>query len=196
MSVGDRARAVCGRLGHLRSALIYLEKALEIESRQPHTAAKADTHLNTCAVLSQLNRHDIAMNHAHQAIMIVQATLLMHFLPNKEKKKNLGNAAHAKESVQVTKEFKDRIAVLTIAYHNLGVEQEFMKMVSKTIGRLNPRLEYSTMRQSKATAWRKSSRRGISVPGTTSLSTLPVSTSEPRVRSTSRSTRPRKRTRK
>ena len=28
-----------------------------------------------------------------------------------------------------SKEFKDRIAVLTIAYHNLAVEQEFMHMV-------------------------------------------------------------------
>ena len=40
------------KLGHLRSALIYLEKALDIESKQEQTAAMADTHLNTCAVLS------------------------------------------------------------------------------------------------------------------------------------------------
>lgn len=40
------------KLGHLRSALIQLEKALEIEQRFPQTAAKADTHLNLCAVLS------------------------------------------------------------------------------------------------------------------------------------------------
>lgn len=38
--------------GHLRSALIYLEKAMEIESKTPGSASKADTHLNTCAVLS------------------------------------------------------------------------------------------------------------------------------------------------
>jgi len=31
----------------------------------------ADTHLNTCAVLSQLDRHDLALLHAHEAIMIV-----------------------------------------------------------------------------------------------------------------------------
>lgn len=52
-------------LGHLRSALIYLEKALDIESKQNQTAAMADTHLNTCAVLSQLDRHEVAMIHAH-----------------------------------------------------------------------------------------------------------------------------------
>lgn len=59
------------KLGHLRSALIYLEKALDIESRSAQTSAMADTHLNTCAVLSQLDRHDLALIHAHQAIMIV-----------------------------------------------------------------------------------------------------------------------------
>lgn len=31
------------------------------------------------------------------------------------------------------KEFKDRIAVLTIAYHNLGVEQEFMAMYNDAV---------------------------------------------------------------
>ena len=31
------------------------------------------------------------------------------------------------------KEFKDRIAVLTIAYHNLGVEQEFLKKFHEAV---------------------------------------------------------------
>ena len=76
-------------LGHLRSALIYLEKALDIESRQNQTAAMADTHLNTCAVLSQLDRHEVAMIHAHQAIMVIQSTLLIHFLPDMSKRKEV-----------------------------------------------------------------------------------------------------------
>jgi tetratricopeptide (TPR) repeat protein len=53
------------KLGHLRSALIYLEKALDLEKLSSHTAPMADTHLNTCAVLSQLDRHDLALLHAH-----------------------------------------------------------------------------------------------------------------------------------
>jgi hypothetical protein len=36
----------------------------------------------------------------------------------------------------VEKNFKDRIAVLAIAFHNLGVEQEFLKMV-----RYNPKID-------------------------------------------------------
>jgi hypothetical protein len=35
--------------------------------------------------------------------------------------------------MQMQKEFKDRIAVLTIAYHNLGVEQEFLKMFGEAV---------------------------------------------------------------
>ena len=73
------------------------------------------------------------MNHAHQAIMIVQATLLMHFLPNREMKKQKSNSERAAEDQKLTKEFRDRIAVLVIAYHNLGVEQEFMKMYHEAV---------------------------------------------------------------
>ena len=50
--------------GHLRAALFQLEKAMEIEQKFPQTASKADTHLNLCAVLSQLNRHELALQHA------------------------------------------------------------------------------------------------------------------------------------
>jgi hypothetical protein len=40
------------RLGKLRIALQYLEKALDIEQSLPTNSSKADTHLNICAVLS------------------------------------------------------------------------------------------------------------------------------------------------
>jgi hypothetical protein len=48
--------------GHNRPALIYLEKALDIESRMTEDCdSKAETHLNTCAVLSDMSYHDLAM---------------------------------------------------------------------------------------------------------------------------------------
>lgn len=47
--------------GHLRNALISLESALDIESKHEDTEAKAETHLNTCAVLSELSYHDLAL---------------------------------------------------------------------------------------------------------------------------------------
>jgi hypothetical protein len=51
-------------MGKLRTALQYLEKALDIEQTLPYHSSKADTHLNICAVLSQLGRHDLAYHHA------------------------------------------------------------------------------------------------------------------------------------
>ena len=76
------------------------------------------------------------MLHAHQAIIIVQSTLLMYHLPHRRqpnsKKGGKGEDA-IKESTEATKEFKDRISVLTIAYHNLAVEQEFMHMYHEAV---------------------------------------------------------------
>ena len=63
--------------------------------------------------------------------MIVQSTLLMNHLPaRKENAFKQKDGDKLREGIDDTKEFKDRIAVLTIAYHNLAVEQEFMHMVS------------------------------------------------------------------
>lgn len=142
--------------------MIYLEQALAIEQKHQQTASKADTHLNMCAVLSQLGRHDHAMTHAHQAIIIVQSTLLMHHLPmpahlakaDKDKRSGAFGSQEEKlrEGINETKEFKDRIAVLTIAYHNLAVEQEFMHMVSQTDALYSPMSsDCSTPRQCRAT---------------------------------------------
>ena len=93
----------------------YLEKSLIIEKSMPsNIASRADTHLNMCAVLSELGRHDVAYEHAKNAIMIVQGNLLMNYLP----KRYLNQ--EPKVLAEIT--FKDRIAVLAIAYHNLAVE--------------------------------------------------------------------------
>ena len=73
------------------------------------------------------------MLHAHQAIIIVQSTLLMNHLPHRRVNKRGGGGGDEDklaEGMEATKEFKDRVTVLTIAYHNLAVEQEFMHMVS------------------------------------------------------------------
>jgi hypothetical protein len=47
--------------GKLHVALQYLQKALNIEARLEGITTAADTHLNTCAVLSQMNRHASAL---------------------------------------------------------------------------------------------------------------------------------------
>ena len=77
----------------------------------------ADTHINACAVLSQLGRHQTALEHAQQALILLQEELLSP--PGAG-----GNAAPPQA---------DRIAVLAIAYHNIGVEQEFLKRFDQSM---------------------------------------------------------------
>ena len=63
----------------------------------------ADTHINACAVLSQLGRHQTALEHGQSALILLQEELLSP----------PGSSAGAPPAA-------DRIAVLAIAYHNIG----------------------------------------------------------------------------
>lgn len=104
------------RQGKLHPALQYLQKALKIEAKLPNVQNPADTHINACAVLSQLGRHQTAMEHAQSALILLQEELLSP--------PGVVGAAAPKA---------DRIAVLAIAYHNLGVEQEFLKRYEQSV---------------------------------------------------------------
>ena len=64
------------RIGKMRIALNFLQRALTIESRLQRPEIQADTHLNICAVLSQLNKHELALNHAMSAVILLQEMML------------------------------------------------------------------------------------------------------------------------
>ena len=81
-------------------------QALKIENKLDQVDNPADTYLNTCAVLSQLGRHQSALEHAQQALILLQEEL----------SRVLGPMADGNEAPKA-----DRIAVLAIAYHNVGV---------------------------------------------------------------------------
>ncbi len=93
-------------------------KALKIESKLTNVQNPADTHINACAVLSQLGRHQTALEHAQSALILLQEELL-------------APSAGAGGSPQPPQ--ADRIAVLAIAYHNIGVEQEFLKKYDQSV---------------------------------------------------------------
>ena len=70
------------RTKKLRSALTYLEKALEIEYTCLNTSemdvsdslavsSPADIHLNICAILSQMEKHELALQHAMKALILL-----------------------------------------------------------------------------------------------------------------------------
>lgn len=60
------------RVGKLRTALSYLIQALEMELKLEHPMTLADTHLNLCAVLSQLDKHEDALQHSMLSVILLQ----------------------------------------------------------------------------------------------------------------------------
>lgn len=60
------------RRGQPKMALGFLLRALEIESRCRAPHKPADTHLNVCAVQSQLGRHQQAIQHCKAALELLQ----------------------------------------------------------------------------------------------------------------------------
>jgi len=42
-----------------------------------HGSAASDTHLNICAVLSLMGRHEEALSHAMQALILLQEEMLL-----------------------------------------------------------------------------------------------------------------------
>jgi tetratricopeptide (TPR) repeat protein len=91
------------KTGKLRASMGFLIEALATELKT-ESKSIADTHLNMCAVLSELNKHEDAIKHAMLAIIFLQDEFLKVALP-----------AAAPEITE------ERLAVLAIAYHNLGV---------------------------------------------------------------------------
>ena len=129
---GDRYRAVTynnfacifRRTKKLRSALAFLEKALEIEYNYLHfsqatvndclqVSNPCDIHLNICAILSQMGKHELALQHSMKALILIQDELV-----NKFTNENSGEI----EDGSVSKRPEDRLIVLCIAYHNIAVE--------------------------------------------------------------------------
>merc|ERR1719188_2188254 len=93
------------KVGKLHAALSYLRKALKIEvSLQTDDVTVAGTHLNICAILSKLDKHDKAVQHAACALELIN--------------NRVTSATHA-----VT---QDEYSVLAIAYHNVAVERDYM----------------------------------------------------------------------
>jgi len=100
------------KLGRTREALINLEKALRLLENINDAAHAGDTHLNICAVLSQTGRHSEALDHAQTALILLQEELYLFGLEG-----------------STDEDRSKRFGVLSIAYHNVAVEQEYLGRV-------------------------------------------------------------------
>ena len=117
------------RTNKLRIALNYLEKALEIEykgllktenniEQKLVESNPCDIHLNICAILSLMGKHDLALQHAMKALILIQDELAARNVSAKQQPEE-----------EESKQTRDRFTVLSIAYHNIAVEHEYLKQV-------------------------------------------------------------------
>ena len=73
-----------------------------------------------------MNKHELALQHAMKALILIQDELVSKLSldpsqPNEASQGTLTNFG------QPSKRPEDRLIVLCIAYHNIAVEQEFLK---------------------------------------------------------------------
>ena len=94
-------------------ALYYLQKALSIESTQGEDQVNvAGTHLNICAIHSQLSKHSEALHHAYEAYKLVEGVTAQPQSPTRT----------------------NAVTTLIIAFHNIAVELEFLGQVQEAVG--------------------------------------------------------------
>eukprot|EP00747_Dinoflagellata_sp_TGD_P164355 gnl/TRDRNA2_/TRDRNA2_184176_c0_seq1.p1 gnl/TRDRNA2_/TRDRNA2_184176_c0~~gnl/TRDRNA2_/TRDRNA2_184176_c0_seq1.p1 ORF type:complete len:957 (-),score=221.98 gnl/TRDRNA2_/TRDRNA2_184176_c0_seq1:192-2993(-) len=99
------------KVGKLHGALSYLRRALKMEVElKTDEVTLAGTHLSICAILSKLEKHDKAVQHALCALDLMS--------------KRVSNAYNEKVS-------QDDYSVLAIAYHNVAVERDILEQYEK-----------------------------------------------------------------
>lgn len=115
------------KLGKLKSALKYLKEAAQIGSSCAHVKNLSITHLNLCAIQSQLGRHDLALEHAQAAIFHTQEELVSmeeRSFPENKGRENENDSENGTDALDA-KSREEKIVSLAVAYHNLAVELEF-----------------------------------------------------------------------
>ena len=99
------------KVGKLHGALSYLRRALQMEADLgTDEVTLAGTHLNICAILSKLEKHDKAVQHALSALELID--------------RKTGSCDPAVVPA-------DDYAVLAIAYHNVAIERDLLQQYDK-----------------------------------------------------------------
>jgi Ca2+-binding EF-hand superfamily protein len=112
-------------------ALSYLQQSLELLEDLPGISAQADTHLNLSTVLSLLNRHEEGLSHARASLRLLQQEIF-----GKEQK---GAFASLRSEDQIA-----RIACYAVAHHNIGAEQQYLKLHQESLVSYNKGMAVAT----------------------------------------------------
>ncbi|OQS05136.1 hypothetical protein THRCLA_20711 [Thraustotheca clavata] len=106
ISINNLLATYYRRIGKLRVAYTYLQRAMKIDQiSKLDTLQAAETRLNACAILSQLGQHDKALQIAQKALILLQERVMKH-----------------EDKLDVS-----YYSVQAVAYHNIAVEEEFLK---------------------------------------------------------------------
>ena len=84
-----------------------------------------EIHLNICAILSQMDKHDLALHHAMKALILIQDEL-------GERIDGLGGDGVQAPNLTNT-QVQDRCNVMICALHNIAVEHEFLKQYTVSL---------------------------------------------------------------
>jgi len=110
-------------------------KGLEIQKQLPHELINiSNSHLNICAVYSLLGNHELAQRHALKALYLLRNN-------------------YREETPIITS--------LVIAYHNLGVEYEYLNLIPEAIDCLNKGIQLSEVKLGKTHSLTLSLRRSL-----------------------------------
>ena len=108
------------REGMPMEALKWLRQAHDIEQRGGEDSARSSTFLNLCAVYSVLGKHLEALQCATQALKHLKAAL------QRNPDASLSAAVPGMEKL-------DTASMLSIAYHNIAVEQEYLQRYDEAV---------------------------------------------------------------
>jgi tetratricopeptide (TPR) repeat protein len=118
------------RRGLLKCALQYAEKALDLETKSKKADNPACTHLNLCAILSQLDRHRHALEHCQCALALLKG-------------EGRGYAGTATPGFMDEDEAAES-SILAVCYHNMAVEHEYLGEYDKAIQAYYKSVEVAT----------------------------------------------------
>eukprot|EP00933_Yihiella_yeosuensis_P065076 TRINITY_DN68703_c0_g1_i1.p1 TRINITY_DN68703_c0_g1~~TRINITY_DN68703_c0_g1_i1.p1 ORF type:complete len:267 (-),score=67.15 TRINITY_DN68703_c0_g1_i1:95-895(-) len=105
--------------GKLHTALQFLKKAEKIEAKSGGKCQNpAGTHLNLCALLSQMGKHQEALGHAETSIKLLEAA---------------GPTQASADSSRLAAGSTNSESLVCVAYFNMGAEYEHLKKPNEAL---------------------------------------------------------------
>ena len=80
-----------------------------------------------------MGKHELALQHSMKALILIQDELVSKFPLEGQAPAEMSNLHSESGFPQQSRKPEDRMIVLCIAYHNIAVEQEFLKQYQASL---------------------------------------------------------------